>query len=209
MPSNNDIPYLSRGSSETGVAFAIDKRIESHIRGIGPSMLVQVKAVHAGEASITGSVDVQPMVNQQDALGRSYPRQIIHNVPYLRIQGGTSALIIDPKPGDIGFIVVSGRDHTHVVTTRQAAPPASFRQFYIEDCVYIGGFLNNGPNQFIQATDSGWRIVTPGSVSIEAAKITANCDFETSGDVKAGGISLKQHTHGGVQSGGSKTAPPS
>ena len=208
MPSNN-IPYLSRSSSETGVASAIDKRIESHIRGIGPSMLVEVKSVHAGEASITGFVDVLPMVNQQDALGRSYPRQIIHNVPYLRIQGGASALIIDPKAGDIGFIVVSGRDHTHVVTTRQAAPPASFRQFCIEDCVYIGGFLNNGPNQFIQATDSGWRIVTPGSVSIEAAKITANCDFETSGDVKASGVSLKNHTHGGVQSGGSNTEPPS
>lgn len=209
MPSNNDIPYLSRGRSEAGLPSAVDKRIEGNIRGLGPSLLVQVKAVHGGGASITGLVDVQPMVHQQDALGRAYPRQIIHNVPYLRIQGGGSAFIIDPKPGDIGFIVVSGRDHTHVVTTRQPAPPASFRQFSMEDCVYVGGFLNNGPDQFIQATDQGWRIVTPGTVSIEAIKITANCDIETSGDVKAGGVSLKQHTHGGVQSGGSRTAPPS
>ncbi|WP_272915971.1 hypothetical protein [Aristophania vespae] len=35
-----------------------------------------------------------------------------------------------------------------------------------------------------------------------------NCDFETSGDVKAGGISLKNHTHGGVQSGSSSTSAP-
>lgn len=209
MPSNNDIPYLSRGRSEAGLPSAIDKRIEGYIRGLGLSMLVQVKAVHPSEASITGMVDVQPMIHQQDALGRAYPRQMVHNVPYLRIQGGSSALIIDPKPGDIGFIVISGRDHTHVVTTRQPALPASFRQFSMEDCVYVGGFLNNGPDQFIQATDEGWRIVTPGTVSIEASGIKANCDIETSGDVKAGGISLKQHTHGGVQSGGSKTAPPS
>ena len=72
----------------------------------------------------------------------------------------------------------------------------------------MGGFLNNGPDQFIQATDQGWRIVTPGTVSIEASKITANCDFETSGDVKAGGVSLRQHTHGGVQAGGNETGAP-
>ncbi|MCX5617008.1 baseplate assembly protein [Bombella sp. TMW 2.2559] len=208
MPTNNT-PYWDRTGTGINLNTIMNGRIQDHIRKIGPSMLVQVKAVKAGAASITGMVDVQPMVHQQDKQGKAHPRQIIHNVPYLRIQGGSSALIIDPKPGDIGFIVISGRDHTHAVTTRQPSPPASFRQFAMQDCVYVGGFLNNGPDQFIQATDSGWRIVTPGTVSIEAGKVTANCDIETSGDVKAGGISLKQHTHGGVQSGGSKTSPPS
>lgn len=191
------------------ISSTISRCIRSGLSQIGPSLLVQVVAVHPGEASITGMVDVQPMVHQQDKQGKPHPRQMIHNVPYLRIQGGTSALIIDPKPGDIGFIIISGRDHTHAVTNRQPSPPASFRQFAMQDCVYVGGFLNNGPDQFIQATDEGWRIVTPGTVSIEAAKVTANCDIETSGDVKAGGISLKQHTHGGVQTGGGETSPPS
>ncbi|MUH03192.1 baseplate assembly protein [Bombella sp. ESL0387] len=207
MPTNNT-PYWDRTGTGTNLNTIMNGRIQDHIRKIGPSMLVQVKAVHAGQASITGMVDVQPMVHQQDKQGKPHPRQIIHNVPYLRIQGGSSALIIDPKPGDIGFIIISGRDHTHAVTTRQPSPPASFRQFAMQDCVYVGGFLNNGPDQFIQATDSGWRIVTPGTVSIEAAKVQANCDIETSGDVKAGSISLKQHAHGGVQAGGGKTSPP-
>lgn len=87
------------------------------------------------------------------------------------------------------------------------SPPASFRRYALQDCLYMGGFLNNGPDQFIPATDKGWRIVTPGTVSIEATKITANCDIETSGDVKAGSVSLKQHIHGGVQSGSSNTGP--
>ena len=207
MPEN-DTPYWGRSGLGSNLNTIMSGRIQDHIRKIGPSMLVQVKAVHAGAASITGMVDVQPMVHQQDKQGKPHPRQIIHDVPYLRIQGGTSALIIDPKPGDIGFIIISGRDHTHAVTNRQPSPPASFRQFAMQDCVYVGGFLNNGPDQFIQATDEGWRIVTPGTVSIEAAKVTANCDISTSGDVKAGSISLKQHTHSGVQAGGSKTAPP-
>ena len=207
MPKN-DTPYWGRFGLGSNLNTVMNRRVQSYIRKIGPSLLVQVVAAHPGEASITGMVDVQPMVHQQDALGRAYPRQVIHDVPYLRIQGGTSALIIDPKPGDIGFIIISGRDHTHAVTNRQPSPPASFRQFAMQDCVYVGGFLNNGPDQFIQATDEGWRIVTPGTVSIEAAKVTANCDISTSGDVKAGSISLKQHTHSGVQAGGSKTAPP-
>ena len=208
MTENTNAPYWDRSSPGLNLNTIMNGRIQDHIRKIGPSMLVQVKAVHAGQASITGMVDVQPMVHQQDKQGKPHPRQVIHNVPYLRIQGGSSALIIDPKPGDIGFIIISGRDHTHAVTTRQPSPPASFRQFAMQDCVYVGGFLNNGPDQFIQATDSGWRIVTPGTVSIEAAKVQANCDIETSGDVKAGSISLKQHTHGGVQAGGGKTSPP-
>lgn len=207
MPEN-DTPYWGRSGLGSNLNTIMNGRIQDHIRKIGPSMLVQVKAVHAGAASITGMVDVQPMVHQQDKQGKPHPRQIIHNVPYLRIQGGTSALIIDPKPGDIGFIIISGRDHTHAVTNRQPSPPASFRQFAMQDCVYVGGFLNNGPDQFIQATDEGWRIVTPGTLDIQASGITADCDFKTSGDVVAGGVSLKNHVHAGVQPGGGRTGAP-
>ena len=204
---NSKAPFFGNRAAFNTTAGAIGELVQKHIERLGPSLLVRVKAVRPGEASITGAVDVQPLVQQQDALGRPVNRAVIHNVPYLRIQGGTSALIIDPKPGDIGFIIISGRDHAHVVTARQPAPPASTRVFSMSDCVYVGGFLNNGPDQFIQATDEGWRIVTPGTVSIEAAKVQANCDIETSGDVKAGGVSLRRHTHGGVQTGGSKTGP--
>lgn len=210
-------PYLLRSNTgKNSLKDALDSLIASHINQLGPSMLVQVEAVTADAASLTGKVTVRPMVQQQDALSRSMPHDLIHNVPYLRIQGGSSALIIDPKPGDIGFIIISGRDHTHAVITRKPAPPASFRQFSMQDCVYVGGFLNNGPDQFIQATDQGWRIVTPGAITIEAqgpltlkaSHIEANCDITTSGDVRADGISLKQHIHGGVQAGTGTSAPP-
>lgn len=207
MPQD-DTPYLDQPTATGSLKTAIDNLVIGHLRDIGPSILVQVEAVNADGASITGTVDVRPMVHQQDAVGRPYPRGLIHNVPYMRIQGGTSALIIDPQPGDIGFIVVAGRDMTHAITNRAPSPPASFRQHALEDCVYVGGFLNNGPDQFIQATSGGWRIVTPGTVDIQASGITANCDITTSGDVKAGGISLKSHKHGGVQPGGGTTGAP-
>jgi hypothetical protein len=40
-------------------------------------------------------------------------------------------------------------------------------------------------------------------------KITTDMDIETSGDVKAGGVSLRGHVHAGVMSGGASTTPPS
>jgi phage baseplate assembly protein gpV len=61
---------------------------------------------------------------------------------------------------------------------------------------YIGGFLNNEPTCFIELKQNG---------SIE---ITASNNVIVKGDVIADGISLKNHTHGGVESGGSNTGKP-
>lgn len=43
---------------------------------------------------------------------------------------------------------------------------------------------------------------------IGGGKLTLNGDIEVTGDVKAGSVSLKNHTHGGVTAGGSETQPP-
>ncbi len=47
------------------------------------------------------------------------------------------------------------------------------------------------------------------TLTFAGGKITLNCNLETSADVKAGSISLKDHTHGGVNSGPDQTDPPS
>lgn len=46
------------------------------------------------------------------------------------------------------------------------------------------------------------------SFVFSGGKITTDMDIETTGDVKAGGVSLKEHVHGGVRSGVSKTDEP-
>lgn len=213
---NNTIPTNYRRRPSKDMIGGLEDFVGNEIAGLGYPVLVKVKAVHADRASLAGTVDVLPLVAQTSGDGRIFERAEIGDVPYLRIQGGQSAIVIDPKPGDIGFIVIAGRDMTGAIAVRDVAPPSTARVFSTSDCVYVGGFLNDAPTQFIQATENGWRIVTPGDVSIEAqgnvnikaASVTANCDISTSGDVKAGGISLKNHTHGGVQSGGSSTQKP-
>lgn len=209
MPTPNpNTPYLRRHIARNNLADAVRALTTEQLQELGTPMLVRVETVHNAGVSLTGMVDVLPLVTLQDGLGCPYPRETVYHAPYLRIQGGSSAIIMDPKPGDIGFIVISGRDHSHAIRTRAPSPPASNRLFAMQDCVYVGGFLNDAPNQYIHFTDEGIRIVTPGKVEIDAASVTANCDITTTGDVKAGGVSLKSHTHTGVQPGAGNSGKP-
>lgn len=112
---------------------------------LGATALVQVRAVRGSGLDPVGMVDVQPMVHQQDGAGRTVPHGLIHNVPYLRLQGGQRALICDPTVGDIGAIIICGRDIASVKATRQPAAPGSYRQHDYADSLYIGGFFKCRP----------------------------------------------------------------
>jgi len=180
---------------------------------MGTNTIVKVKAVHPG-TGIVGTVDVQPMVHQQNGAGEPTPHGTIYGIPYLRVQGGTSAIIIDPVAGDIGYIVVSGRDISNVVATQKPSPPGSFRMHDMADAVYVGGFLNAAPQQYVQFTDQGISIVTPNKLTIQASEVDITGPVKVSGaitatgDVQGNGISLDQHIHGGVQSGSGTTGKP-
>jgi hypothetical protein len=56
-----------------------------------------LKCTNNGALSLVGYVDIQPMVNQMDSKDQGLAQPILYNVPYLRIQGGANAVIIDPK----------------------------------------------------------------------------------------------------------------
>lgn len=191
----------------------IDAAVRSHIMELGTNTLVQVKAVHAGNG-ITGTVDVQPMTHMQTTGGVTIPHDTIYGVPYLRVQGGACALIIDPVVGDIGYIVVSGRDQSNAVANRTPSAPASFRTHSMADCVYVGAYLGSDPTHYVKITNDGVSVITTGKVLVQAASAEFDCDVTVDGtltattDVKGGGISLKSHVHGGVQSGSSETSEP-
>ncbi|MBF0858149.1 baseplate assembly protein [Gluconobacter sp. LMG 31484] len=201
---------ITQGNTDSS---AIDAAVRRNLSDLGTNVLVQVSAVHAGNG-IVGTVDVTPMVHQQTSDGTAVPHGTIYGVPYLRIQGGTCAVIVDPVAGDIGYIIISGRDQSNVVATRAPALPGSFRQHSMADCVYVGGFLNEAPAHYVQITTDGVRIVTTGKVTVQASEMDVNCNLNVSGtikatgDVQAGSVSLESHVHGGVQSGSSNTTPP-
>ena len=146
--------------------------VQSILARIATSTLVQVKAVTNDDGvSAVGFVDILPLVNQVDGEGKTTPHAIIYRCPYMRIQGGSNAIILDPKVGDIGVAVFASRDISSVAKNKAQSNQGSWRTFDMADGLYLGGMLNGVPGQFVQFTDSGITIHSPGVVKIEAASI--------------------------------------
>ena len=134
--------------------------------------LVLVKAVTGGgqAVDVPGTVDIQPMVAQLDGKGNAMPHGTIYNVPYVRAQGGTNAVIIDPVVGDIGLAVFASHDISSVKASKKPANPGSRRRFDWADAIYVGGMLNAAPAQYIRFTSTGDVEIKPaGKVTIIGA----------------------------------------
>jgi hypothetical protein len=155
-----------------------------------------------------------------------------YHLPYMRVQGGKNAFICDPAVGDIGFAVICDRDISTVKNTKAAANPATSRRFSISDGLYVGGVLNDTPEQYIQFTDTGITIADKnnntlvssatgwaftGVVTINGAlQLGGNIEsvtggtysgnFSTSGTITAAGVGLASHHHV-APSGGGNTGP--
>ena len=192
------------------IAFAVQQLISK----VQTATLVQiVSCTNDGGVSPVGTVNVIPLVNQLDQNGNPIPHVTIYNVPYLRIQGGANAIILDPQAGDIGIAVFASRDISKVKSTQAQANPGSARQYDFSDALYLGGMLNGVPTQYIQFGADGITIVSPGTVTIEAPTVAIEGNATISGsltvteDVTAEGISLFSHTHTS-EAVGTPTSPP-
>jgi hypothetical protein len=142
--------------------------------------LVKVIAVHGGGVSITGTVDVQPMVNQTTGDNVAVAHGTIYGVPFFRAQGGTNALIVDPVAGDIGMCCFASRDISSVKSTRAVANPGSKRVYDWADGLYVGGFANISPTQYIKFDEAGITVVSPTRVTVRApvVEIDANASLD-------------------------------
>lgn len=158
----------------------------------------KVVAVHQNSSS-TGYVDVLPLVTYVDGFGKAVEPVTHYNVPYSRVQGGIAALIIDPVVGDIGLVCFASKDTSNVKAgTTKPQQPASFRRFSPSDGFYIGGFLNQAPQIYIELTQNQvCNIVANGGVNI-VGNVTVQGTITASGDIKGNGHSLSNHTHTGV-----------
>jgi phage baseplate assembly protein gpV len=143
--------------------------IQQVLSAISTAKLVQIQSVtNSGGVSPVGFVDVLPLVNQLDGSSNAVPHGVVHNIPYFRLQGGTDAVILDPKVGDIGICVFSDRDISAVKNTKAVANPGSKRRFDMADGLYIGGVLNGAPVQYMQFSSAGINVVSPTKITLQA-----------------------------------------
>lgn len=138
------------------------------------SMLVQVLAcTNSGDVSPVGTVDVKILVNQIDGAGNTVSAgAVIYGVPYSRLQGGASAVILDPVAGDIGTVVFAEKDLSIVIANKGAGNPGSNRRNSVSDALFIGSTLNAVPNQYVRFSSAGIDLVSPTEVKATVGNAT-------------------------------------
>lgn len=169
----NGAQRQSDGIGEWGSLAFMMKRL---LRRVSTATLVKVQAVtNEGEVSPVGFVDILPLVNLTDGAGVAVPHQTIHRCPYMRVQGGANAIILDPQVGDIGIALFADRDISSVTANKGQANPGSRRRFDMADGLYIGGCLNGTPEQWVRFSAEGIEIVSPTKVKLSAPDIEIDC----------------------------------
>lgn len=209
----SDAFFGQADASAANSAFNADHfHIRQHVARIRTGIPVMVIAVHGGGVGAAPTIDVQPLVNQLDSQGNSTPHGIIYGIPCTRNQGGGSAIINDPKVGDIGHAVVADRDISSLKNNAGAqSNPASGRRHNLSDMVYHSAMLNSAtPTQYfmfedgegITLSDCNGNIIhmSAGSVQITTTVLHVVGNISATGSITAGAgggdsVGLQTHTH--------------
>lgn len=161
-------------TSRTSEYNASEFIIRSILSGQAHVAVVKVISVNPGTPLSVGTVDVQPMVNQIDGDGNAVPHGVINGIPWVTLQAGASAVLLQPEVGDRGVCVFADRDISSVKSTRAIANPGSMREADMSDGIYLGGLLNDDPTQWIKMDNNGIVFHSPVKIVLEAPEINLN-----------------------------------
>jgi hypothetical protein len=201
-PTSKGYADPTHGTSEFNTLNFI---IDSALTKVNTATLVKVVGISeiGGPHDPVGFVDITPLVARILGDGTTQLPGIIYHCAYMRIQGGTNAIIIDPVVGDIGIAIFAQQDISAVQTTRAPSNAGSNRVFSPADALYLGGVLNGEPLQYLKFAANGVTITSPTALIINAPTVTITGNTTFTGTVTANGHRIDEtHTHGGVQAGG-------
>lgn len=167
------------GSSEYNV---LDFVIRSIVCGlVNTAIPVRVdKVERPAEGGGAGYLSATPLIKMRSAKGDALDVVSIPKLRWFRLQHGTAAIIVDPKPGDIGLAVFAQQDVSALNGSSEPIQPGSFRCYSISDGFYFGGFWGQKPTTFIRIEDNGQVTVTaPQSVVVNSIDVTVNASGST------------------------------
>ena len=159
-------------------------------------------------------------VNTNNSLS-DYP--VLVDVPVIFPSGGGYVLNFPLVSGDAVVLLFSQRDLSTFKEAFLESAPTLYGFFSLPDAVAFAGFgaISNTPaksgavnlqntngTSSISLTDSEIEVKTTATVTITAPTVTINGDLNVSGNVTSGSISLPNHVHTGVETGGSNTGGP-
>lgn len=178
-------------------------------------------------------VTVKPLIAQIDADNNKIELPEIFEIPYFRYSAGRTAVKLDPVAGDIGVLIIFKSDSNNIKTgDNSQILPSSFLNYPMYSGIYIGGMLNNEPENYIEIKDDNITINANQKVVINCQNAEVNADENISlkcqtAEIKADKINLgdnaslalinekitdalNQHTHNYINTAGAPTAttPP-
>lgn len=186
--------------------------------------IAKVVAVHGGGVAPNGTVDIEVLINLMTGNRIAVPHGMIYDVPFVRTQGGPSAVICDPAVGDIGLVAFASRDISGVKATKGTANPGTNRVFDWADAVYVGGMLNGTPSQYLEMSTGGILLLSPTAIKLQAPaiEVTGDTTFDASVDIEenlnvdgvvtgtsavfSGNVTAASFTGGGGGGGGTVTS---
>lgn len=210
----------SRPATDNNEFNALSFLMKQMMAQMNTATLVKVIAVYGGGTAAVGTVDIQPLVQQTDGAGKPIDHDVIYEVPYFRLQGGTNAVIVDPEIGDIGFCVFCQHDISLVQASGATNLPGSQRRFNMADALYIGGWNTSvAPTSYVMITGTDITIVNATAIDATTPTFTIHGNLHVTGtvqgdqtgtftgDVTGNGTSLHTHIHTGGTIAGNTGAP--
>lgn len=148
---------------------AINQQIEARLQRIETMFLGRVDSCQSSGVAGAKTVSATPLTQMVDGNGNAYASPSYPSLPHYRLQQGTAAIIMNPRPGDIGVFVCSKRDISNVSQGKQPGPPGSTRSFSPSDAVMIGSIHTQEPTYYIDFTDQDKILIhAPAGVTIES-----------------------------------------
>lgn len=166
------------------------------------SLPVRIEAVKTeGGVSKIGYVDILPLAQQADGDANAMSHAVVYNVPYMRIQGGANAVILDPEVGDIGIALFCDRDISKLKASGAEALPGSGRRNSLADAVYLSSIIAGAPTQYVRFSADGIEVVSPTKVTIQAPDVAIVGGSLTHNDVNIGSTHVHDDPQGGATDG--------
>lgn len=166
--SDSDPAYaLNQPYSPTSGFNALQYAMEMKKLGIMTCTIAKVVKLRTkgnGARDVVGRIDIQPLVQMVDGIQKTVDHVSVYNLPYVRMFGGTNAVIIDPQVGDLGLVISADRDISGVKQKLDKAPPGSGRKFSIADGIFISGCLSKDkPENYVRFVDHQTLELSPDS----------------------------------------------
>lgn len=148
---------------------AVNQQIEARIQRLETMFLGRVDSCQSSGVAGSKTVGATPISQMIDGNGNAYASPSYPSLPHYRIQQGTAAIIMNPRPGDIGVFVCSKRDISNVSQGKQPGPPGSTRSFSPSDAVMVGSIHTQVPTYYIDFSDQDKILIhAPAGVTIES-----------------------------------------